>query len=46
MNEAESGSNTEELLFQYVGLKAQVRALEHEMKALYPEVLRAMKDSD
>ncbi len=38
--------NVEELLFEYVGLKAQVRALQHEMAAIYPDVLEALKSSD
>jgi len=34
----------DELLFDYVGLKAQVRALQHEMRSIYPTILEAMKD--
>ena len=46
VDDSAPSSGTEELLFQYVGLKAQVRALQHEMKALYPDVIRVMKESE
>ena len=38
--------DVDELLFEYVGLKAQVRALQHEMAAIYPDVLEALKTSE
>ena len=46
MNDEPTNQSTDELLFQYVGLKAQVRALQHEMKDIYPQVLAAMKMSE
>jgi hypothetical protein len=35
-----------DVVFEYVGLKAQVRALQHEMAVIYPDVLRELKSSD
>ena len=37
--------SVEDLLLEYVGLKAQVRALQHQIKAIHPDVLEALKDS-
>ena len=43
MDDTSTNAHLDELLFEYVGLKAQVRALQHEMEAIYPDVLEAMK---
>lgn len=46
MDEVSSDKNIDELLFEYVGLKAQVRALQHEMAAIYPDVLAALRSAN
>ena len=46
MDEASAEKNIDELLLEYVGLKAQVRALQHEMAAIYPDVLAALRSTD
>ena len=46
MDELSADNNVGELIFQYVGLKAQVRALQHEMAAIYPDVLEALRSTD
>jgi len=46
MDDASGRKSVDELLFEYVGLKARVRALQHEMEAMHPDVLKAMKLSD
>lgn len=46
MNESNDQTDLDNLLFHYVGLKAQIRALQHEMQSIYPSILEAMEDSD
>ena len=46
MDNSSEKTNIDELLFHFVGLKAQVRALQHEMGSIYPTVVEVMKDLD
>ena len=45
MNEESTTRIDDELLFEYVGLKAQLRALQHQIAAIYPDVLEAIQSS-
>ena len=46
MDEVTADMSIDDLLFEYVGLKAQVRALQHEMAAIYPDVLEALRSTN
>ena len=46
MDEQSESKGLDELLFHYVGLKAQIRALQHEMRGIYPTILEQMQGSE
>ena len=43
MDDVPADNNVEELILQCVGLKAQVRALQHELAGIYPEFLDVLR---